>query len=322
MRRLWISVLAALALAGCAIAPAEPAAPAPGATITHRFGQTTVPADPQRVVTVGFTDHDAVLALGVAPVAYTGWLSDEPLPWQDLGGAAPVVLDETQPDFEQVAAAAPDLILAVHSALTQDQYDVLSGIAPTVAQSADDVDFGTPWQDQTRTIGTALGREEQADALVADVEARFTEAAAAHPQFAGVVAVAGLTGPDGTYYAYGPGDARAQFLGALGFAQPAEIGALAGDSFFAALSAERFDLLSSAGALLWITTTDAERAALTANPAYAGLTPVQQGRDVFPAYDPLGMALTYNTPLSLPYALDGVLPALTAAVDGGPATTG
>lgn len=320
MRRLLIATLAAVALAGCAAPAVEPAAG--GATIAHRYGETTVPAQPQRVVTVGFTDHDAVLALGVTPVAYTGWLSDTPLPWEDFGDAAPVVLDEAAPDYEGIAAAAPDLILAVHSALTQEQYDTLSGIAPTVAQSADGVDFGTSWQDQTRVIGTALGRTEQADALVADVEARFSEAAAAHPEYAGVTGVVGLTGADGTYYAYGPGDARAQFLGALGFTQPAGIGELAGDSFFATISAERFDLLADAGALVWITTTDAERADLEANPAYAALAPVQQGRDVFPAYDPLGIALTYNTPLSLPYALDAMLPALTAAVDGDPATTG
>ncbi len=320
MRRLLITALAAVALAGCAAPAPEPAAD--GATITHRYGETTVPAAPQRVVTMGYTDHDAVLALGVTPVAYTGWLSDTPLPWEDFGGAEPVVLDVGEPDYEQVAAADPDLILAVHSALTQEQYDTLSGIAPTVAQSADRVDFGTSWQDQTRVIGTALGRAEQADALVADVETRFAEAAAAHPEYAGVTGVVGLTGADGTYYLYGPGDARAQFLGALGFTQPAEIADLAGDSFYATISAERFDLLAGAAALVWITTTDVERAALEATPAYTALAPVQQGRDVFPAYDPAGMAPSYNTPLSLPYALDAMLPALTAAVDGDPATAG
>ena len=317
MRHLLIAVLAAVVLAACGTPAPEPAAD--GATIAHRYGATTVPADPQRVVTVGFTDHDAVLALGVTPVAYTGWLSDAPLPWQDLGGAAPVVLDESALDLERIAAAGPDLILAVHSAITQEEYDTLSGIAPTVGP-ADGVDFGTPWQEQTRTIGAALGRVAEADALVADVEARFAEAAAAHPQFAGQTGVVGLTSADGTYYAYGPDDARARFLGALGFGQSAEIGALAGDSFFATVSAERFDLLADAGVLVWITATDAERAALEADPAYAALPAVQQGRDVFPAYDPLGIALTYNTPLSLPYALDAVLPALTAAADGDPTT--
>ncbi len=35
----------------------------------------------------------------------------------------------------------------------------LPRIAPTVAPSADFVDGGTPWQDQTRIIGRALGQE-------------------------------------------------------------------------------------------------------------------------------------------------------------------
>jgi iron complex transport system substrate-binding protein len=122
-----------------------------------------------------------VLALGV-----TRWPTRAGCPTPRCRGSGstpgdrPARLDQTAPDFEAIAAAAPDLILAVHSALTQEQYDTLSGIAPTVAQSGDHPDFGTPWQEQTRTIGTALGRAEQADALVADVEARFAAARAAH----------------------------------------------------------------------------------------------------------------------------------------------
>src|SRR3712207_4822612 len=37
-------------------------------TIENRFGTTEIPAEPQRVVTVGFNDQDFVLALGVTPV--------------------------------------------------------------------------------------------------------------------------------------------------------------------------------------------------------------------------------------------------------------
>ena len=112
---------------------------------------------------------------GVTPPAYPDWLAGAPLPWQriEVGPTGPARLDQTAPDVEAIAAATPDLIPAVHSALTQEQYDTLSGIAPTVAQSGDHPDLGTSWQEQTRTTGTALGRAEQADALVADVESRF-----------------------------------------------------------------------------------------------------------------------------------------------------
>jgi iron complex transport system substrate-binding protein len=284
-----------------------------------------VPADPQRVATVGFTDHDAVLALGVTPVAYTSWLSDAPLPWQriDTGPTGPARLDQTAPDFEAIAAAAPDLILAVHSALTQEQYDTLSGIAPTVAQSGDHPDFGTPWQEQTRTIGTALGRAEQADALgdrrgVA-LRRRPRRASRSSPAFP---AVAGLTGPDGTYYAYGPADARAQFLAALGFTPSQEIAALAGDSFFhrrqrralRPARRRRRAAVDHAPAM----PSGPPGAAARLRRAAAG--PAGARRP--PALRALGVALTYNTVLSLPYALDGVLPQLSAAVDGDPATTG
>src|SRR3712207_8367854 len=37
-------------------------------TIENKFGATEIPAEPQRVVTVGFNDQDFVLALGVTPV--------------------------------------------------------------------------------------------------------------------------------------------------------------------------------------------------------------------------------------------------------------
>lgn len=36
-------------------------------TVDHKYGSTVVPADPRRVVSAGFTDHDALLALGVVP---------------------------------------------------------------------------------------------------------------------------------------------------------------------------------------------------------------------------------------------------------------
>jgi iron complex transport system substrate-binding protein len=48
---------------------AEPAA-ADGefpARVEHRYGTTEVSEEPERVVTVGFSDQDAVLAFGVAP---------------------------------------------------------------------------------------------------------------------------------------------------------------------------------------------------------------------------------------------------------------
>lgn len=43
-------------------------------SIAHKYGSTTIKAEPQRIVTVGLTDQDAVLALGKVPVGTTEWL--------------------------------------------------------------------------------------------------------------------------------------------------------------------------------------------------------------------------------------------------------
>ena len=73
----------ATGLAGCnasanSEAPAElaPTGAEAGAfpvTIAHKFGETTITAEPRRVVTVGLKEQDDCLAVGVVPVGSTKW---------------------------------------------------------------------------------------------------------------------------------------------------------------------------------------------------------------------------------------------------------
>ena len=133
-------------------------------TIDHKYGSTEVSGAPERVVTVGFTDGDPMLALGVAPVAVREWFGKQPQaiwPWarDKLGDAKPEVLPATELNFEQIAALEPDLIVGVSSGMSGEDYGTLSEIAPTLAQPEEFVDCGGPWQDQTRLIGRALARK-------------------------------------------------------------------------------------------------------------------------------------------------------------------
>ncbi len=296
-------------------------------TIANKFGSTTVESAPRRIVTVGLTDQDAVLALGQVPVATTEWLGAYKGaigPWAaDRLGSNPVptVLKDpgTGPQVEQIAALHPDLILALYAGLTKAQYDSLSKFAPVVAAPEGYSDYGIPWQQQTEIIGKALGKASQARQLVAGVTADFAAAAKAHPEFAGATALV-ATPYQGTFV-YGSEDARSRLLGSLGFRLPAGLDQAIGNQFGANISKERTDLLDT-GAIVWLVDDPAkDEAALHADKLYRDLDVVRQGREVFvPSSSDFGNAVSFVSVLSLPYTLERLVPQLAEAVDGNPAT--
>lgn len=297
-------------------------------TIEHKYGSTEVSGTPQRVVTVGFTDQDPILALGVEPAGIREWYGDYPnatWPWaqDELGEAEPEVIPATELNFEQIAGLNPDLILGLNSGLTQEDYDTLSEIGPTIAQPGDYPDFGVPWQEQTRKTGRALGREEQAKRLVSDVDDRFARTREEHPGFEGARGIVVGVVKKGDSYApapYAPQDVRGRFMSALGFEQPDEIRELAGDAFFTELSRERMDLLDAADVVIWVETTQGFNPVKN-DPLYRRLDIAKQGRDIFLEDKVLNGAFSFGTALSLPLVIDELVPRIAAAVEG-EATTG
>jgi iron complex transport system substrate-binding protein len=289
-------------------------------TIEHKFGSTEIAAEPTRVVVVGYTEQDAVLALGVKPVGvreFFGGYAWRERPWalDALGGVEPEVVSAEELNFEAIAAQRPDLIVAINSGMKKSDYTRLSKLAPTIAQSGEFVDYGMPWQDQTIVIGRALGREEQARELVAGVEERFEEAREANPSFVGATAVLAYGGGTG-YGAYTSQDTRSRFLTDLGFELPKEIDTIAGDAFYTALSKERFRLLDKDVVVMF-----GPQKEIGKDPVFSRLDAVKQDRVVYlDLPDEFAGALGFSSVLSFPYLLDEAVPMLAAAVDGDPAT--
>lgn len=320
---------AAVALAACgsddggerataATAPAE--RDAFPVTLRHKYGTTTIDAEPQRVVTVGYTEQDVVLALGVKPVAtraFLGGYDYKQRPWAQraLGGTTLPEVGTEQIDFEAVAAQRPDLIIGINSGMTKADYNRLSKIAPTLAQPADYIDFGMPWEAQTTFIGKALGRTERARQVVDDLKARFAAVRREHPEFARSTAILGYGGPDG-YGAYATGDTRSRFFTDLGFRIPERVDQLAGKAFYAQFSQEQFRLLDQDLLVMY----GSERQ-VKANPVFGRLKAVKQDRVVYMDLgDQFAGALGFASPLSFRWLLDHQIAPLAAAVDGDPAT--
>jgi iron complex transport system substrate-binding protein len=288
-------------------------------TVKHLFGETTISAPPKRVVSAGFTEQDDLLAVGVVPVAVTNWFGDQPFgvwPWAapKLGTAQPVVLNlDNGIQIDQIAALKPDLIVAVNAGLDADTYKKLSAIAPTIAQSDGDA-FFEPWKDQATAVGTAVFQGRQMKQLIANVDNKFADVAKNNTAFKDKKALL-LAGSfvGGTLTATLPGW-RTDFLTTMGFDVPGSIAAYAVDDHRAAIPHDKLaDALDSADVLIWCTESDAEQAALLADPAVAALSATTQNRNVFTGKD-LAAAIAFASPLSYPVVADQLPPLLSRAL--------
>jgi iron complex transport system substrate-binding protein len=284
-----------------------------GVTITHAFGETTVPEPPKRVVSAGFTGQDDLLALGVVPIAITDWFGDQPFavwPWArpKLGNAKPVVLNlDNGIQVRQIAGLKPDLIVATDAGVDEDTYQKLTAIAPTVAQS-DGYAFFEPWKDQATTIGQAVFQPDQMKSLINGVDHGFAAVADKYPQFKNkkVLLLQGKLHQDNVVATTGWGT---EFLTQMGLTIADSINPFAVDQQRAFIPRDRIKaVLGAADLLIWTTDSDADQAGLLANPDVAEL----RAHSVFTTKDQAG-AIAFASPLSYPLVADQ-LPALIANI--------
>jgi iron complex transport system substrate-binding protein len=218
-------------------------------TIRHALGETVIPAAPQRIVTLGWSSTDAAIALGTVPVGFPSFRSagfdKDIVPWVEegiakAGGATPVAFDDTAgAPIEKIAALKPDLILAVYSGITEDEYKLLSQIAPVVAYP--EHPWTATWQQVITISGEAMGKPAEATALVAELEAFIKAEAAKYPALSGKSAVT-LIDYNGAAAIHSADDARAKLLALAGLVIPERSpagGELQG--FWYPLSYENFD---------------------------------------------------------------------------------
>lgn len=319
-----VAATAAL-LAGCSAgAPnddAGSASPAAGGgafpvTIEHAYGETTIPSAPERVIALGVTDSDPLIALGTVPVGNSGYQYYETGlgPWAlEAAGDAELTYIESDdsPNLEQIAALDPDLILGVTAGFDDATYAKLSQIAPTVARPKGDAVYSTDRATQTEIIATAMGMPERGKELNADVDAAIEKTKADHPDFVGKTGAVILP-YDNQYAAFLPGDARGQFLTSIGFEIPKGVldSAKEGE-FFAQIPYEQVELFD--GDLILIIGEVEDQAILDGTGLYASMNAVKNKAVLQLTQDQRG-AISYNSVLSIPYALDSLVPQIAKLV--------
>ncbi|MEV7111058.1 iron-siderophore ABC transporter substrate-binding protein [Streptomyces anulatus] len=288
-------------------------------TVEHAFGSTEVSKAPKRVVTVGYTDDQAVLAFGVKPVGMVDqypnpagqtpdintqwpWVKDQ---WGDTRPEVVMKNGDAGPNFEKIASLRPDLIIAVYSEVDKAAYEKLSKIAPTVGRTKGEKElFSAPWQDNAVHIAKALGKEKEGAELVKGIQTKLDAAKKAHPEFGGQKAVA-LSWYKDSISAFTSTDVRGRLVTGTGFGYQTEIDKIADGGFSAELSPERIDLIDVDR--IFVINDKADTDALKKFELFNNLPAVKNGKVSYlldsegPA---VGAAMSQGTLLSLPYAID------------------
>ncbi|MFF3171914.1 iron-siderophore ABC transporter substrate-binding protein [Streptomyces sp. NPDC057900] len=328
--RVAVAAVAAVALAACgggndkasssASAEAGAKSGAFPVTVQHKYGSTTIESEPKRIVTLGLSDQDAVLALGIKPVGSVDWFKEKPYgkwPWTKAkwGSDTPDIVGERDEyNMEKIAALKPDLVIAQYSGMKKEQYDTLSKFTKVVAQPKGLPDYGASWQVMTRQIGASLGKKAQAEKLITGIDADFKKVRDEHPEFATKTLAVADSFEAGKYSAFTKTDPKSIFFSELGFKLKPEIDKLAKPGWNAAeLSSEKLNVLD-VDRLVWVTSSTDANDRIKAEPLYKNLKVSKDKRDLFVPYqDPdIGAAFSFNTVLSIPYAIDEIVPLLTA----------
>lgn len=294
-------------------------------TITHAYGDTIIEEKPERVVTLAFGNQDVVLALGVVPVGFSAanfGVQDESgmLPWTqeklaELGATEPNVFQDTDGiDYEAVSDSNPDIILAPYSGMTQEEYELLSEIAPVVAYPENAWTIST--EDWIRIVAKSLGLVAEGEALITGMQDTIAQKIAEHPEFEGkdFVWITFREDDLSNLHAYSPEDTRVKFLYDFGFTYPESLDQYLEDgSYSLSLSAENADLLYDADFLIGYSSEEAYAAA--AADEVLGEIPALKNNAVVSIISgtPLSAALTM-TPLSFDYTIDEYTEKLAEAI--------
>ncbi len=302
------------------------AAPADGTfpiEMESALGTAEIPERPERVVTLGQGSAETSIALGVVPVGIESyeWGADDTgyLPWiheavtesgeelpEQFAGAADI-------DFEAIIELAPDVILAPWSGITQEDFDILNDIAPTVAYP--DLPWSTDWDQQIEIIGEALGKPEEATGLVTEIEDTFEQAAADHPEFADLSFSYVYTDGPGTLGVFLPDEQRVAMVRGLGLEVDPIVETFpeteGTDS--ALIGLENADQLSDSDLIFTFYSDPESRAEIEEQELYAAIPAIEDGAVVASEDNAFVTASSLINPLTVPWTIDRYVPLIEEA---------
>ncbi|MFI6703471.1 iron-siderophore ABC transporter substrate-binding protein [Streptomyces sp. NPDC050509] len=323
----------ALVLGGCSSAEKEDSgAPAKSGasdgafpvTIKSALGSAKITEQPERVVTLGQGSAETAIALGHTPVGIESyeWGSDKSgyLPWihdavKKSGDKLPTQFAGGEDiDFEAITELQPDVILAPWSGITQEQYDILSDIAPTVAYP--ELAWSTNWDEQIEIISKALGQPDDAKKLTSKIKKQLADAAATRPKYKDVSFSYIYTSGPGTLGVFLPEEQRVEMVSSLGLTVDPVVKTFketkGTDS--ALIGLENAEKLSDSDLVFTFYSDAKTRKEIEAQKLYSAIPAVKRDSLVAGVDPSFVTASSIINPLTVPWVIDRYLPLIDKAV--------
>ncbi len=251
------------------------------------MGETCVPENPQRIVSLYTTPLANLLAFGLKPIAMTPVTGvEEEFPSyiaDQVNGIELIEEVSYEPSLEGIAQLKPDLILGW--TLHRKIYSLLSKIGPTLLLSQDIAESpDAHWQKYTNYLAIALNKQEKAQQIFAEYDRRIAKLKTAlGDRYSNkTISVAHVSDEYGTE-AYAINSFPGSILSDLGLQRPQSQSTSQPDGTIKAISAERLELID--GDLLFVLTfSDRDRQMLDDllnKPLWQKLKAVQNGK-VYP----------------------------------------
>lgn len=271
-----------------------------------QFGEVTIAAAPERVVALTPDAADALISLGVEPIAAAADPASFPAshPWlvgqiDDIADAS-LVSATGEVNYEAIASTEPDLIVGATWMFTDAAaFERMNSIAPTVI--ANSTALNVDWDERLLTAAAAFGLTDKAETIISDIRDEFALIGAEVPGIESKTYQFVRADPDG----FGFGNGSVLELFGLQ-AAPNQDNTQSGPS----LSKENTAQLDADILGVWAPTDDL-RASLDADPLFQALPAVANGT-VF--YTDLPMAFAANTPapMALAWLKDVLAPTVLA----------
>ncbi|EZH66898.1 hypothetical protein DH09_02855 [Bacillaceae bacterium JMAK1] len=135
-------------------------------TIEHDLGETTVPVNPETVVSFDFALTDSIRALdgNVSGIPQAnnvpGYLSEFEGSVEDVGSLF-------EPNFELINEMQPDVIFI--SGRASESYDELSEIAPTVFLAVDNENYMESFESNMNVLGEIFDAQDEVDTQLSEI---------------------------------------------------------------------------------------------------------------------------------------------------------